>query len=353
MTTLQRTFVLLVLAAFFLLVYLLQPILMPFLVGFIIAYLGDPLVDRLEDLGLGRTLGVSLVFALFLALLAGALLVLVPLLVGEVNSFIKQIPAMILWLQQRVSPLLVEYFNVDPFAFSIEELREQLAGSWQQAGGVVSRILSEVTRSGFALLAWTANLALIPVVAFYLMRDWDLLMGRLRELVPRETEVTVVQLSTECDEVLSAFLRGQLLVMVLLGVIYAVGLYVTGLEMALLIGMLAGLASIVPYLGFVVGILAASLAAVFQFQDLIHLVLVWVVFGIGQMVESMVLTPLLVGDRIGLHPVAVIFAILAGGQLFGFVGILLALPVAAVIMVFLRHAHRRYIESEYYGSGSE
>lgn len=353
MTTLQRTFVLLVLAAFFLLVYLLQPILMPFLVGFIIAYLGDPLVDRLEDLGLGRTLGVSLVFALFLALLAGALLVLVPLLVGEVNSFIKQIPAMILWLQQRVSPLLVEYFNVDPFAFSIEELREQLAGSWQQAGGVVSRILSEVTRSGFALLAWTANLALIPVVAFYLMRDWDLLMGRLRELVPRETEVTVVQLSTECDEVLSAFLRGQLLVMVLLGVIYAAGLYVTGLEMALLIGMLAGLASIVPYLGFVVGILAASLAAVFQFQDLIHLVLVWVVFGIGQMVESMVLTPLLVGDRIGLHPVAVIFAILAGGQLFGFVGILLALPVAAVIMVFLRHAHRRYIESEYYGSGSE
>lgn len=353
MSTMQRTFVLLVVAAFFLLVYLLQPILMPFLVGFIIAYLGDPVVDRLEALGLKRTMGVSVVFALFLAILSGALLILVPLLVSEVNGFIQRIPSMILWLQEQVSPLLREHFNVDPFAFSIEELRERLAHNWQQAGGIASRVLGEVTRSGFALLAWTANLALIPVVAFYLMRDWDDIMASLRELIPREVEPTTVHLANECDEVLSAFLRGQLLVMLLLGGIYALGLYVIGLEMALLIGMLSGLASIVPYLGFVVGILSASLAALFQFQDVLHLLLVFAVFGFGQVIESMVLTPLLVGDRIGLHPVAVIFAILAGGQLFGFVGILLALPIAAVVMVFLRHAHQRYIASEYYGSGSE
>ncbi len=353
MSTLQRTFVLLVVAAVFLLVYLLQPILMPFLVGFIIAYLGDPVVDRLEAWKLNRTMAVSVVFALFLAILAGALLVLVPLLIKEVNGFIQRIPAIIIWLQQEVSPLLLQYFNVDPFAFSIDELRERLAKNWQQAGGIASRILSEITRSGFALMAWIANLALIPVVAFYLMRDWDGIMNSLRQLVPREAEPTTVQLTKECDEVLSAFLRGQLLVMVALGAIYALGLYIIGLDMALLIGMLAGLASIVPYLGFVVGILAASLAALFQFQDVFQLIFVLMVFGAGQMIESMVLTPLLVGDRIGLHPVAVIFAILAGGQLFGFVGILLALPVAAVVMVFLRHAHARYIESEYYGSGSE
>ncbi len=350
MTTLERTFALLLVAAFLLLVYVLQPILMPFLVGFVIAYLGDPLVDRLERVGLGRTLGVVVVFVFFLSILVAALLVLMPLLVEEINALMHRIPGMIRWLQQTVSPVMVQYFNVDPFALQVDELRGQLTENWRQAGGIASRVLAEVTRSGFALMAWIANFALIPVVAFYLMRDWDGLIASLRELLPREMEPVVVGLASECDEVLSAFLRGQLLVMITLGVIYAAGLYVIGLDLALLIGLLAGLASIVPYLGFVVGILAASVAAIFQFQELSQVVLVALVFGAGQAIEGMVLTPLLVGDRIGLHPVAVIFAILAGGQMFGFVGILLALPVAAIVMVFLRHAHGRYVSSVYYGA---
>ena len=180
------------------------------------------------------------------------------------------------------------------------------------------------------------------------MRDWDSLMARLVALVPRDMEREVRRLAGECDEVLSAFLRGQMLIMVILGLVYAIGLFFVGLDLAFLIGMIAGLASIVPYLGFIVGFGAAAVAALFQFGDPLMLVWVLAVFGVGQALEGMVLTPLLVGDRIGLHPVAVIFAILAGGQLFGFVGILLALPVAAVVMVFVRHLHGRYLASEYY-----
>lgn len=350
MSAVQATLATVFVAVVLVLIWLLQPILTPFLVGLAIAYLGDPLVDRMESYRVNRTVAVAVVFLMFLALIALGLLVLVPLLMGEVSALVRDIPSFIEWLQQTTSPLLVHYFGVDPFDFGVESLRSRLAANWQQAGGLASRILSEVTASGVALMTWVANMALIPVVVFYLLRDWDRLVETLRSLLPREVEPTAVKLAGQCDEVLSAFLRGQLLIMLLLGCIYATGLYIVGLELAVLIGMLAGLASIVPYLGFIVGILAASVAAIFQFQDAMHIVYVAIVFGIGQVLEGTVLTPLLVGDRIGLHPVAVIFAVLAGGQLFGFVGILLALPVAAVIMVFVRHFHETYRSSEYYSS---
>lgn len=352
MSTLQATFVTLLIALVLALVWLLQPILTPFLVGIALAYLGDPLVDRFEAWRVNRTVGVLLVFAMFLALIASALLVLVPMLLREVSALVANIPAFVEWLQKTTSPMFMHYFGVDPFDIGVQGLKERLAQNWQQAGGVVSNLLTRVTASGFALAAWVANLALIPVVAFYLLRDWDRLVGAIHELIPRDIEPRAARLARECDEVLSAFLRGQLLIMFLLGVIYATGLAIVGLDLAILIGMLAGLASIVPYLGFAVGIVAASTAAVFQYHDLMHLVYVAIVFGFGQAMEGMVLTPLLVGDRIGLHPVAVIFAVLAGGQLFGFTGILLALPVAAVIMVFVRHAHERYKQSRWYAEGS-
>ena len=352
MSTLQATLVTLLIALLLVLVWLLQPILTPFLVGIALAYLGDPLVDRLEAWRVNRIVGVLLVFAVFLALITSALLVLVPMLLREISALIGNIPAFVEWLQKTTSPMLMHYFGIDPFDISVDTLKQRLAQNWQQAGGVVSNLITRVTASGFAMAAWIANLALIPVVAFYLLRDWDKLIGAIHELIPRDIEPATRRLASECDEVLSAFLRGQLLVMLLLGIIYATGLSIVGLDLAILIGMLAGLASIVPYLGFAVGIVAASAAAIFQFQDSLHLVYVAIVFGIGQAMEGMVLTPLLVGDRIGLHPVAVIFAVLAGGQLFGFTGILLALPVAAVIMVFVRHAHERYKQSRWYSEGA-
>lgn len=337
---------------FFVLVYLLQPVLTPFVVGVALAYLGDPLVDRLEGWRLNRTAGVLVVFAVFGTVIVLSLLVLVPILIREVVELVRDIPEFILWLQKTTSPVLMKYFGVDPFDIRLEELREKLTENWKETGSFATKVLSEVTSSGFKLMTWAANIVLIPVVAFYLMRDWDKLVAAIADLVPRKMYVTTAKLAKECDEVLSAFLRGQLLIMLLLGCIYAAGLYFVGLDLALLIGLLAGLASIVPYLGFAVGIIVASLAAIFQYQDFIHLVYVAIVFSVGQALEGMVLTPLLVGDRIGLHPVAVIFAVLAGGQLFGFVGVLLALPLAAVTMVFVRYAHDRYQISDLYDGGA-
>lgn len=350
MTTLQKTIALLIVALSLVLIYFLEPILGPFLGGIILGYLGDPLVDRLQRWHLNRTVGVVIVFLAITSLLGAIILVVIPLVAGEMARLINRIPEFLAWLQGAAGPWFMTNFGIDPFDIRLDRVASQLMENWQQAGGVVGTLLSRVTQSGFALLGALGAIGLTPVVAFYMMRDWDDIMQKVREMLPREIEPAVVQLARECDEVLGAFLRGQLLIMFLLGCIYAIGLYLVGLDLAILIGMVAGLASIVPYLGFFVGIIAAALAAVFQFQDPIYLVYVGIVFGIGQALEGWVLTPWLVGDKIGLHPVAVIFAVLAGGQLFGFVGVLMALPVAAVVMVFIRHLHDSYMGSDYYAS---
>jgi predicted PurR-regulated permease PerM len=330
------------------LIYLLQPILMPFLVGAGLAYLGDPLADRLERVGLGRTLAVSIVFAALTLVFVLLILLLIPLLGRQLAELAARLPEIVHWVESRALPWLEASFGIDLSAYRLQDFRTRITENWEAAGGVVKLVLSRTTSSGIALLAMLANLALIPVVAFYLLRDWDVILAKVYQILPRRHAPTIVALARDCDSVLSAFLRGQLLVMLALGAIYSLGLWVVGLKLALLIGMIAGLASIVPYLGFAIGIIAASVAALFQFQDWQHLLLVWLVFAIGQLLEGSVLTPYLVGDRIGLHPVAVIFAVLAGGQLFGFTGILLALPAAAVVMVLLRHARDRYLMSSLY-----
>jgi predicted PurR-regulated permease PerM len=348
MSSIQKTFMLFLIAALLLVVYLLKPILTPFLVGMGLAYLGDPVVDRLERLGLGRTSSVLVVFAILFLVFGVAFFVVVPVLFREIGSLVRDIPSGITWLQDVASPHMLEIFGIDPFHINLDMVKDRIRENWDQAGGVMGRLLSELTASGYFLAALIANLALTPVVTFYMLRDWDGIVLKVREMIPRDSVDAVTGLLEECDEVLSAFLRGQMLIMILLGCIYALGLTLIGLKLAILIGLLAGLASIVPYLGFFVGIVAASIAAFFQFHDFVPLIYVAIVFAIGQAMEGMVLTPWLVGDRIGLHPVAVIFAVLAGGQLFGFIGVLLALPAAAVLMVFARHLHLKYVASEYY-----
>jgi predicted PurR-regulated permease PerM len=196
-----------------------------------------------------------------------------------------------------------------------------------------------MTASGLRLLGWLASLMVVPVVSFYLLLDWEALPGRVLALLPPRLRAPAARLLRESDEVLASFLRGQLAVMLILAVVYATGLWWIGLELALPIGLAAGLASFVPYLGFLVGIAAAGLAAYLQFQEASVLLWVLAVFAGGQLLEGLVLTPRLVGERVGLHPVAVIFAVMAGGQLFGFLGVLLALPAAAVLKVWLRHLH--------------
>jgi predicted PurR-regulated permease PerM len=355
MTESQKWFVLAGMSVGGVLLYLLAPVLTPFLVAAVLGYIGDPLVDWLEARRFSRSLAVTTVFVSLSLLLLILLLILVPMLERQVVLLVSKLPQYIDWLQNKGLPAFSSLLGFEASAFDLAGIKEMVKEQWLQTGGAVKGALGLISRSGTTLLAWLANLALIPVVAFYMLRDWDILVERVHELIPRRYEATVVRLARASDEVLGAFLRGQLTVMLALGSIYTVGLWIIGLELALLIGMLAGVVSFVPYLGFIVGILAAGVAAVMQYHELLPLLYVAIVFMIGQAVEGMLLTPLLVGEKIGMHPVAVIFAVLAGGQLFGFVGILLALPVAAVVMVLLRYTHEQYVGSSLYteeGSGT-
>ncbi|WP_252091749.1 AI-2E family transporter [Pseudomonas sp. MWU13-3659] len=334
------------------LLYLLHNILSPFLVGILLAYLADPLVDRLERAGLSRTWGVVVVFSLFTLIFLALLLVLIPMLAKQLLRLYELAPQMLDWLQHVALPWVQSRLGLADGFWKFDKIKAAIGEHMGQTTDIVGVLLSQATASSLALIGWLANLVLIPVVGFYLLRDWDLMMAKLRSLLPRQRESQVVGLAGECHEVLGAFVRGQLLVMLALGVIYSTGLMLVGLELGLLIGMLAGLAAIVPYMGFIIGIGAALVAGLFQFGGELYPMLgIVAVFMVGQALEGMVLTPLLVGDRIGLHPVAVIFAILAGGELFGFTGVLLALPAAAVIMVLLRHVHDLYKESNTYAGG--
>jgi predicted PurR-regulated permease PerM len=354
MTDMRRWFWLgavLLLCAF---VYLLHPILTPFLIAILLAYMGDPLADRLEKLKLSRTLSVVLVFAFFTLIVVVALAVLVPMLAKQLISLYQLAPQMLDWLQQTALPWVQSHVGLSDGFWKFDKIKAAISEHMGQTGDIVGVVLAQATTSTLALIGWLTNLVLIPVVGFYLLRDWDVMMAKIRSLLPRHREDQVVNLAAECHEVLGAFIRGQLLVMVALGFIYAAGLMLVGLDLGLLIGMVAGLAAIVPYMGFIIGIGSAIVAGLFQFGlDPTHMAGIAAVFMVGQMLEGMVLTPLLVGDRIGLHPVAVIFAILAGGELFGFTGVLLALPVAAVIMVLVRHVHDLYKESDIYGGGED
>lgn len=326
------------------LVYLLGPVLTPFLIAALLAYLGSPVVDRLARRRVPRTVAVVLVFLALVIIVALIPIVILPLLEREVSVLVRQWPEYVEWIRSTVEPWLRARLGEVGPRLDLGEIQNALLAQWQQAGGIAAQILATISRSGLAMLGWLANLVLVPVVTFYLLRDWHRLPTAMEHLLPRSVQPDVMALARECDEVLATFLRGQLSVMVILGMFYSVGLWLAGLKLAFLIGMLAGLVSFVPYLGVIVGLLAAGIAAAVQFQDIVHLVWVAVVFGLGQMLEGMALTPLLVGDRIGLHPVAVIFAVMAGGQLFGFVGVLLALPVAAVTAVLLRYLHRQFIQ---------
>lgn len=328
--------------------YWLSPVLGPFLLAFLIAYLVDPLVDKLEARKLSRTQAVVVVFAVTLFVLILLPLLLIPLIQGQISLLVQKIPQYFDWVQNKALPWLEMRFGLDASLFDLSQIKTALAEHWEKVGGVASAVLSTVSSSSFAIIGVVANVLLVPVVTFYVLRDWDVMLARLRELVPRTVEPTLVRLARECDAVLGAFMRGQLTVMVALGTVYAVGLSLVGVDLGILIGFAAGLVSFVPYLGFIVGFLIAGIAAAIQFQDVWHVLLVGVVFGLGQLLESFWLTPTLVGDRVGLHPVLVIFSVMLGGYLFGFFGVLLALPFAAVIMVLLRYAHDRYVESALY-----
>ena len=334
------------------LIYVLSPILAPFLIGAILAYICSPLVDKLDHLRIGkvrmgRTLSTLLVIALLFGIFIVLLLVVVPLVQKELVLVMQRMPAYIETLRTKVEPWLLANFGVT-LAIDVAQVQDIITQNWKSASNFVGKLLLQVSTHGLALIGWIANLLLVPVVLFYLLRDWHGIIRRFAELIPRDWYAKTTTIAREIDVVLAEFLRGQLSVMLLTGIFYSAGLWLAGLELALPIGMIAGLLGFVPYLGPTLGVLLALLAAALQFSSLGQLIPVALVFAAGQMLESLVLTPWLVGDRIGLHPVVVIFALLAGGQLFGFSGILLALPVGAAIAVGLRHVRQSYLASDLY-----
>jgi predicted PurR-regulated permease PerM len=332
------------------LLYLLAPVLAPFMYAAVLAYLGNPLIDRLEARKIDRSMAVMLVFGLIVLGLLVLLLILVPISSHQFKLLMDRLPVYIHWLQTSVLPWFHDHLGFDPATFELELLHTRLTDYAQKISTVALGLVESLETSSTVIFTWLAHLVLIPLVTFYLLRDWHVLLASIQNLLPRAIVGHVTYLTRESDEVIGAFLRGQFIVMAILGVFYSVGLAVIGLEFPLIIGMLAGLVSFVPYLGLITGILLASIVSILEFHSLLSVFPVLILFGLGQLISDFFLTPKLIGDRIGLHPVAVLFAVLAGGHLFGLVGILLALPVAAVIRVLLNGARDAYLGSSLYRS---
>jgi predicted PurR-regulated permease PerM len=330
-------------------IHFLGSVLVPFLIAALLAYITNPFVNLLQKIHLPRIYGVIVVFLLLIVLFTVSILIIIPIFERQLLLFINKLPLLIEWIQGTLIPWLDQRLAL-PSSLHLKDLASHLTGHWQQAGKFASSLFGMIFSSTFTVIAWIMNLFLIPVVLFYLLRDWPKVLSGIHTLLPRPIEPLVFRLVGECNEVLGAFLRGQLMVMFTLAILYSVGLSIIGVDTALVIGIVSGSISIVPYLGFIVGISTASIAAFFQYHDFIHIIGVFLVFIIVQTLEGSVLTPCLVGDKVGLHPVIVIFSLLAGGKLFGFVGILLAIPVAAVLMVLLRALKEKYLMSELYHS---
>lgn len=318
-------------------VYFLSPIITPFFLGALLAYLSNPLVSYLADKHIPRTISIFFIFIIVFFLLIAVFMLVIPLIQQQVVVFVQKIPEIIVSLQTTLVPWIDNHLhtNVGHYLNPVT-LKKALAQHAEKISHGATAVFKTVTTSTFALLDFFMNLVLIPVVGFYLMRDWPQIMQNIRNILPPASVKKIIAVAQECDEVVGAFFKGQLLVMFGLAIIYSAGLWLVGLDLAIFVGLLSGLLAIVPYLGFTTGIVVASLAMYFQVHDFMPVVYVWGVYAGGQIIESMVLTPLLVGDKIGLHPVAVIFAVLAGGLLFGFLGVLLALPVAAILLVIVK-----------------
>jgi predicted PurR-regulated permease PerM len=329
------------------LLYVLSPILAPFLFAAILAYISNPAVSWLARHRLPRPLGAVLVMLLLGGLLVLLLLILLPLLVKEVRLLSDRLPGFLAQLDNNLAPWLKARFGVD-LQFDPAGLRKLFTENLQGADGLGMKLLASLKIGGLAVLGFVVTMLLVPVVLFYLLRDWNGLLAQIEELLPRRWHPQLSGVAREIDVVLAEFLRGQISVMALMSVLYVCGLWLAGLEFALPIGVITGMLVFVPYVGMLTGLVLATVVALMQFPSIGAVVPVWIVFAIGQTLEGTLVTPLLVGKRIGLHPVAVIFALLAFGQIFGFFGVLLALPASAALLVGLRHLGRRYLNSSLY-----
>lgn len=333
--------------AAFTLLKLLAPILMPFILAAVLAYICEPLVAWLTRRFMPRTLAVLAVLLLEALLLVLLTVALLPLFIKEIRLLSEQFPVILDRLNETLAPWLSEKLGTK-ISFDPASIKAAASEAIASSEGLGAKVLDSLRLGGLGLLGLVTNLVLTPVLQFFLLRDWEVMHARLDRLIPRGWHDKVSSFVAEADEALGQYLHGQILVIVVMSCFYSLGLWIAGLEFFLPIGIATGIMVFIPYVGAAIGFLLATLAAYLQFQDLPGVVWVWVVFGLGQALEGNFITPKLVGERIGLHPVAVIFALLAFGQLFGFAGLLVALPSSAVLLVALRKLHSGYLDSELY-----
>jgi predicted PurR-regulated permease PerM len=327
--------------------WLLGPILTPFVVAAVFAYICDPAVNWMVARRVPRALAVLLVIIALGLVLVALALILVPMVYREAVMLIRRLPELVEMFNAQVAPVLQARLGIT-LQLDAAQFRELIADNWASAQDIVPIVLGHLKTGGIAFLAFVANLFLIPMVMFYLLQEWPRILDALERIVPRPWLARTMRIINDIDSVMSEFLRGQLSVMMLLAVFYSVGLWFAGLNFALPVGVLTGLLVFIPYVGFGGGLILAIIAALLQAEGWPPLVGVAVVYGLGQLVESFLLTPYLVGERIGLHPLAVIFSLMAFGQLFGFVGVLVALPVSAALLVGLREVQGAWLSSPVY-----
>ncbi|WP_025898895.1 AI-2E family transporter [Sneathiella glossodoripedis] len=332
---------------------LLRSILLPFVLGMAVAYFLDPVADKLEEKGLGRTTATSLIVGIFLLVTILGAVLLVPALAEQLIGLIKRMPGYLQATFNFIGPIVSDLFDLkhqDGEGNIKTFLNEHASSALKNIASITTKIFDQ----GLAFFNLISLLVITPVVAFYLLRDWDLIVERIDGWLPRKQQKTIRELAKQIDDVLAGFVRGQSTVCFILAIYYGVALLFAGLEFGLVIGILTGLISFIPFVGAIVGAIASIGVAIFQFwPDFFQIGIVAGIFVVGQVLEGYVLTPKLVGGKVGLHPVWVMFGLLAGGTLFGFVGVLVAVPVAAVVGVLSRFALTQYMNSPIYGDANK
>lgn len=329
------------------LTYILRSVLLPFVAGMVIGYLLDPWTSKLEKFGLSRTLATIVVLTMVIIFAVPTLFLILGMIQEELLRFLENAPQYIADITEKMEPALIRMQDRFP-EFRPSQIKDYMADNMSDGVKIAGKIVKGVLENSFALINLLSLMLITPIVAFYMLRDWKCFIKKADSLLPRRAKKSIRQQAKEIDRAMAGFIRGQLCVCLLLGTYYSLGLYFVGLEMGIWVGFLAGLISFIPYVGSISGFVVATLLALVQFNSWGGVVGVMAVFLSGQFIEGNFLTPKFVGDSVGLHPVWIMFALLSGGVLLGFLGLMIAIPVAAIIAVLLRHAVERYKKSSIY-----
>ena len=330
---------------------LIKSILLPFVVAIITGYFLDPVADKLESWGLSRTLATLVIVITFFALVITVSALLVPVLYNQLVTLLGKIPEYTAHFQEQVLPRITEYIgHINPE--SLEKAKNALSNTSGTIFSFITKFMANILQSTLAIVNLLMLLFITPIVTYYFLHDWDTIIAKINSWLPPASAPTIREQARLIDRALSGYIRGQTNVCLILGIFYAIGLSLTQLEFGLFIGLCTGLLTFIPYVGILFGIITASIVAFFQFGDALHIGLVLGVFGIGQVIEGSFITPKLVGNKVGLHPVWIIFGMLAGAALFNFLGILLAVPVTAIIAVLVRFGLKKYLGSKFYSNHS-